>query len=86
MRPARISYPWSCAARRISLLSSCALRSEHTDARNRLIETAATVAIEKDPLADALDRRCHSPVLREAALDRDPVPIPGIGHRSQSVT
>jgi hypothetical protein len=24
--------------------------------------------------------------LREAALDRDPVPIPGIGHRSQSVT
>jgi hypothetical protein len=57
-----------------------------TDARNSLIETVATVAIEKDPLTVALDRRCHSPVLREAAQDRDPVPIPGIGHRSQSVT
>ena len=59
---------------------------DHTDARNRLIETAATVATEKDPLTVALDRRYHSPVLRKAALDRDPVPIPGIGHRSQSVT
>jgi hypothetical protein len=54
--------------------------------RNRLIETAATVAIEKDPLTVAVDRRYHSLVLREAALARDPVPIPGIGHRSQSVT
>ena len=57
-----------------------------TDARNSLIETVATVAIEKDPLTVALDRRCHSHVLREAALDRDPVPIRGIGHQSQSVT
>jgi hypothetical protein len=59
---------------------------DRPEARNRLIATAATVAIEKHPLTVALDRRCHSQVLREAALDRDPVPTPGIGHQSQSVT
>ena len=45
----------------------------------RFIETAGTVTIEEDRLAITLDRRCHNPILREAALDRDPMPIPWIG-------
>jgi hypothetical protein len=47
----------------------------------RFIETAGTVAIGEDRLTVTLDRRCHNPILREAALDRDPMPIPWIGRR-----
>jgi hypothetical protein len=47
----------------------------------RFIETAGTVAIGEDQLTVTLDRRCHNPILREAALDRDPLPIPWIGRR-----
>jgi hypothetical protein len=50
-----------------------------TDARNKFIETGATVVIGEDRLTVTLDRRCHNPILREAALDRDPQPIPWIG-------
>ncbi len=42
----------------------------------RFIETAGTVTIEDDRLTVALDRRCHNPILREAALDREPAPHP----------
>jgi hypothetical protein len=52
----------------------------------RFIETAGTVTIEEDRLAIALDRRCHNPILREAALDRDPMPIPWIGGRKPVFT
>jgi hypothetical protein len=47
----------------------------------RFIATAGTVAIGEDRLTVTLDRRCHSPIVREAALDRDPLPIPWIGRR-----
>jgi hypothetical protein len=47
----------------------------------RFVETAGTVVIGEDRLTVTLDRRCHNPVLREAALDRDPLPIPWIGRR-----
>jgi hypothetical protein len=47
----------------------------------RFIETAGTVAIGDDRLMITLDRRSHNPILREAALDRDPLPIPWIGRR-----
>ena len=43
--------------------------------------TAGTVAIGEDRLMVALDRRCHNAILREAAPDRDPPPIPWIGRR-----
>ncbi len=43
--------------------------------------TAGTVAIGEDRLMVALDRRCHNAILREAALDRDPPPIPWIGRQ-----
>jgi hypothetical protein len=39
------------------------------------------VAIGEDRLAVAIDRRSHNPILREAAPDRDPLPIPRIGRR-----
>ena len=47
----------------------------------RFIETAGTVSIGDDRLTVALDRRCHNPILCEAALDGDPLPIPWIGRR-----
>ena len=57
-----------------------------TEARNRFIETAATVAIGEDRLTVAIDRRSHKPILREAAPDRDPLPIPRIGRRKLAFT
>jgi hypothetical protein len=47
----------------------------------RFIETAGTVEIGEERLTVTLDRRCHNPIVREAALDRDPLPIPWIGRR-----
>jgi hypothetical protein len=47
----------------------------------RFIETAGTVEVGEDRLTVTLDRRCHNPILREAALDHDPGPIPWIGRR-----
>jgi hypothetical protein len=52
----------------------------------RFIETAGTVAIGEDRLTVTLDRRCHNPIVREAALDRDPLPIPWIGRRRLVLT
>ena len=42
----------------------------------RFVETAGTVTIQADRLIVAFDRRSHNPILREAALDRDPLPDP----------
>ena len=47
----------------------------------RFVETAGTVEIGEDRLTIALDRRCHNPILREAAIAPDPLPIPWIGRR-----
>jgi len=47
----------------------------------RFIETAGTVEIGEDRLTVTLDRRCHNPIVREASLDGDPLPIPWIGRR-----
>ncbi len=52
----------------------------------RFIETAGTVTIQADRLAVRFDRRCHNPILREAALDRDPAPIPWLGRRTIGCT
>ena len=52
----------------------------------RFIETAGAVTIQPDCLAVRLDRRCHNPILREAALDRDPTPIPWLGQRTIGFT
>jgi len=47
----------------------------------RFVETAGAVTIEHDRLSVRFDRRCHNPILREAALDREPTPIPWLGKR-----
>ena len=44
------------------------------------------VTIQADRIAVRFDRRCHNPILREAALDRDPTPIPWLGERSIGFT
>jgi hypothetical protein len=64
-----MSYPFSCAVQRVAFLSSSALRSANTsvdptEARNKFIETVATVAIGEDRLTVALDSLCRSPIFR----------------------
>ena len=52
----------------------------------RFVETAGAVTIHPDRLTVRFDRRCHNPILREAALDRDPTPIPWLGQRGIEFT
>jgi hypothetical protein len=52
----------------------------------RFVETAGTVIVEENRLVVQFDRRCHNPLLREAALDRDPIPVPWWHGRSISFT
>jgi hypothetical protein len=47
----------------------------------RFVETSGTVEIRSDCILVSFDRRSHNPVLREAALDRDPAPIAWLGKR-----
>jgi len=42
----------------------------------RFVETAGTVVVEANRIVVQFDRRCHNPILREAALDREQIPIP----------
>ena len=48
----------------------------------RFVETAGLVEVQEGEVLVTLDRRSHNPVLREAALDRDAVPVPWLGGRS----
>ncbi|MBV8429654.1 MAG: hypothetical protein JO244_00710 [Solirubrobacterales bacterium] len=48
----------------------------------RFVETAGLVEVEEDRVVVHFDRRSHNPVLREAGLDRDRLPIPWLGNRS----
>jgi len=47
----------------------------------RFVETAGLVETEEDRIVIRFDRRSHSPILREAALDRDRLPVPWLGNR-----
>jgi hypothetical protein len=42
----------------------------------RFVETSGCVEILTDRLVVHLDKRSHNPILREAALDREPTPVP----------
>jgi hypothetical protein len=42
----------------------------------RFVETGGVVVTEEDRVVVHFDKRCHNPILREAALDREPIPIP----------
>jgi hypothetical protein len=52
----------------------------------RFVETGGVVAIRPDCVHVCFDRRSHNPVLREAALDKEPVPIPWLGNRPVKFT
>jgi hypothetical protein len=52
----------------------------------RFVETGGVVAIRPDCIHVCFDRRSHNPVLREAALDKEPVPIPWLGNRPVKFT
>jgi hypothetical protein len=47
----------------------------------RFVETGGTVQVRPDCILVSFDRRSHNPVLREAALDREPMPITWLGNR-----
>ena len=47
----------------------------------RFVETAGLVEVEEGRIVVRLDQRSHNPVLREATLDRDQLPIPWLGNR-----
>ena len=47
----------------------------------RFVETAGVVEIQEDRILVRLARRCHNPVLQEAALDQHATPIPWLGGR-----
>lgn len=42
----------------------------------KFVETGGLIEIEQDRIVVHFDKRCHNPILREAALDRELVPIP----------
>jgi hypothetical protein len=45
------------------------------------VETGGTVRTTADTVVVRFHKRSHNPILREAALDREPVPIPWLGNR-----
>ena len=45
------------------------------------VETAGTSKVRDEEIVVRFDRRSHNPILREAALDREPTPIPWLGGR-----
>jgi hypothetical protein len=47
----------------------------------RFVETSGQVEVEEDRVVVRFDRRCHNPLLREAALDRVTLPIPWLQGR-----
>jgi hypothetical protein len=47
----------------------------------RFVETAGLVEVEEERVVVRFDRRSHNPVLREASLDRDRLPVPWLGNR-----
>ncbi|MBV8722138.1 MAG: hypothetical protein JO277_08320 [Candidatus Eremiobacteraeota bacterium] len=47
----------------------------------RFVETGGTVQVRPDCVLVKLDRRSHNPVLREAAFDKDSLPVAWLGNR-----
>jgi hypothetical protein len=52
----------------------------------RFVETGGTVQIQEDGITVSFERRSHNPLLREAALDRESLPIPWLGDRRLAFT
>jgi hypothetical protein len=47
----------------------------------RFVETSGLVEVEEDQVVVRFDQRSHNPILREAALDREALPIPWLQNR-----
>ena len=47
----------------------------------RFVETGGTITIQDDRISITFERRSHNPILREAGLDRELIPIPWLGDR-----
>jgi hypothetical protein len=47
----------------------------------RFVETSGLVEVEEGRVVVRFDRRSHNPILREAALDRDALPVPWLQNR-----
>ena len=45
------------------------------------VETGGVIKVTQDKIIVHFDKRSHNPILREAALDREKVPIPWLGNR-----
>ena len=52
----------------------------------RFVATGGTVQIPGDGITVPFERRSHTPILREAALDREPIPVPWLGKRRLGFT
>ena len=52
----------------------------------RFVETGGTVQIQEEGITVIFERRSHNPILRDAALDREPIPIPWLGERRLTFT
>lgn len=52
----------------------------------RFVETSGMVEVQSERIVVCFDKRCHNPVLREAALDSDNSAIPWLGNRSITFT
>jgi hypothetical protein len=47
----------------------------------RFVETGRVVEVQAERLVVHFDKRSHNPVLREAILDAESLPIPWLGNR-----
>jgi hypothetical protein len=50
----------------------------------RFVETGGVVEVAEGRIVVFFDKRSHNPVLREAALDREPLPVPWLNNRCVS--
>jgi hypothetical protein len=46
----------------------------------RFVENAGNVEIHQDRIVVRFDKPSHNPILREAALDREPTPVPWLNN------
>jgi hypothetical protein len=52
----------------------------------RFVETGGAVEIRPDCIQVRFDRRSHNPVLREAALDKEFLPVAWLGNQTVKFT
>ena len=57
-------------------------RPRTSERKSQFVETGGVIEVRSDRLVVRFEKRSHNPILREAALDKDCPPSPGLhGHR-----